>query len=679
MNRLIIALFAVCTSVACASGVVCAEEELVDLDRIVVTASRIAQHDYKITGNVSVIDSDAIEASNARTIPEIIQNELGVNVYDTGSTKTAVVDIRGFGDTAARNVLILVNDRKVNAIDISGPDLLQIPLEAVERIEIIRGASSVLYGDNAVAGVVNIITKHGKGELSGKVSGIWGSYQTSGTDMELSGSKEFEAIGLDNEVSYYLYSKYYDTDGYRTNSELLSKDFNGHFGYKLSDRVSVDLRTGWHKDDYGLPGGLNASELVLLGRDNSADPNDFASSKDRFVQLSLDLKPYPDDIELGYLTFDFSYRNRDTYASFAAWSFNTKREIDLYGFASKYIFDKTLFNKEFNFVAGLDLYDTTNDILGSDSNSDDLTISKEELGAYLFAEYEILDDIFVNAGTRFQQADYTFDQTAATASYDSASPHESVNSCGMKYEYAPASNIFFDVQQTFRYLATDEWYDSFTATLNKDLTQQTGIQYEIGIKHNYKNVSTLSAIAYWLDLKDEIYYDPKGGAWGFGANANYEKTRRLGLEVGHTTDLAKLFDVDFFDRCEFSTNYTFQNPEFLGGVNNDKIIPLTPQHQANAGFDLEFFDNFGLSIHSRYVSSRYPINDTENIAAAIKPHCVTDGKIVYKMENLEIFAEVNNMFDEQYHSYAAKKSGSLDKDHFPAPERNFLIGVTGKF
>ena len=140
-----------------------------ELGRVIVTATRIAQHDYKITGNVTVIDKEQIEASNAQTLPDILNEALGVFVRNQGTVKTSKIDIRGFGDTAASNVLFLVNDRKMNSVDLSGPDLTQIPVESIERIEIIRGAGSVLYGDNAVGGVVNIITKKGEGKLSGRV------------------------------------------------------------------------------------------------------------------------------------------------------------------------------------------------------------------------------------------------------------------------------------------------------------------------------------------------------------------------------------------------------------------------------------------------------------------------------------------------------------------------------
>lgn len=649
----------------------------IDLNKIVITSSRMAQHNYRIASNVSVIDSQQIKASNAKTITELIQKELGVSTYDNSTEKTAVIDIRGFGDTASRNVLVLVNDRKINAIDITGPDTLQIPLEAVEQIEIIRGAGSVLYGDNAVGGVVNIITKQGKGDLSGKLGTTYGSYRTSSVDAEISGSRKFEWSHLDNEVSYFMNSKYLDTGGYRDNSDLISQDHDARFGYKLSDKVSVNLSTGWHQDAYGLPGGLNASELQTLGRRGSADPTDFASTKDRFVQLGFDVKPWPENIDWGHFALDFSYRNKDSYASFAAFDFNTKREIDAFGLNGKYIFNKTLFNKDFNFVAGVDTYDTTNHILGSGTNSDDLTISKKEAGMYLFSEYEFLDNLFFNAGSRFQEANYVFDQKASVTSYTTNTPRESVNMVGMKYEYAKGSNIFWDAQQTFRFLATDEWYDSFTGDLNTNLKQQTGIQYEAGIKHNFHDATVINITPYWMDLKNEIFFNPSAGF--FGSNDNYDKTRRVGIEVGQKTELSKLINIAPFNKLELFTNYTFQDPRFLKGTNDNKLIPMAAQHQANFGVSSEFLKNFVCSLTGHYVGSSFAINDTLNATPPTKPYFTLDGKISYNTKNFEIFTALNNMFDERFYSFVVKSTTSTTKDYFPAPGRNFLTGINVKF
>ncbi|MFH1360104.1 MAG: TonB-dependent receptor [Candidatus Omnitrophota bacterium] len=674
MKNIVILLITICCLLAFSDVVFGQDNQAFDLDRIVVTASRIAQHDYKITGNVSVITREDIEESSAENIADVLKEELGVSVYNTGTTKTSVVDIRGFGDTATRNVLVLVNDRRVNPIDISGPDLIQIPLEAVDRIEIIRGAGSVLYGDNAVGGVINIITKKGKGPLSGQVGVNYGSYDALSEEAELSGEWK--------ELSYYFYSKYSDTDGYRENSDLLAKDYDMRLGYKIFDMASFDLIAGWHEDDYGLPGGLSFAELEDLGRRGSANAEDRASSKDRHVKLAIDLKPWPEDMDFGHFVVDFFFNNKDTYAWFDYGAFGataTKRSNDTYGLSAKYIFDKTLFSKEFNFVTGIDWYDVTNDILGSgagiSASTDDLTISKEEIGGYLFTEYEILEHGFINGGLRYQKAAYTFDRRD-TPFYDEIEPSETVTILGAKYEYAKGSNVHFNVQQTFRFLSTDEWYDTWSG-LNTDIDHQNGIQYEIGLKHNFDNKITVSLTPYWMDLKNEIFFNPTSGS--FGSNDNYDKTRRVGLETGLEADLLKFMDLPWLSKLKFFANYTYQEPKFSEGAFEKKLIPMAPRHQVSSGLNLELFDRYKLSLIGTYVGSRFAINDTLNETPPIKPYALLDAKIAFDIKHLECFISLNNIFNEQYYTYVVKSAKSTNKDHFPAPEMNFVLGVKGKF
>ncbi|MBF0522490.1 MAG: TonB-dependent receptor [Candidatus Omnitrophica bacterium] len=639
-----------------------------DLGEIVVTSTRIAQSGYNVAGDVTVISRQQIEDSCAASVPEVLKEALGVNVYDSSTTKTARLDIRGFGETSISNVLFLVNDRKTNSIDMSGADLLQIPIEAVERIEIIRGAASVLYGDNAVGGVVNIITKKGEGALKGKAGYQYGSYNRQETHAEVSGEKKG--------VSYYFYSKYNDDRGYRQNSDLLAEDYNLRLGYKASEKLSLDLETGWHTDDYGQPGSLDDTQMETLGRRGTANPDDDAQTKDRFVNLSMDLNPWPGDLDFGKFNVDVSFRNRDSYSNNASWGMTTKNSIDTVGINGKYIFYKTIFDRHVNFVTGIDYYDNENRVRRESPAVTEYVISKQEFGVYGFSEYELFDHLFINGGSRYQKADYNFNQR--NGSEDTAkNPHQWVSMGGLKYEYAKGSNVFANVQQTFRFLATDEWLNTISGVLNTNLKQQTGIQYEAGIKHNFNDAVVATVTPYIIDTNNEIYYNPQGGNFGWGANENYDKTRRVGVEFGNEVDLLKFFNIGFLNGLDVFTNYTYEQPKFSKGPYDGKDVPLAPRQQGNAGFKTKFLKYYNFNLTERYVGSRFVGSDTSNTLSPLKPYWVLDGKLSYCRDNYEIFAEVNNILSAKYSSYVS--SYGTTKYYYPDPERNYNIGVNVKF
>lgn len=642
---------------------------VVDLGTVVVTPGRLDQKQYKIAGNVSVITKEQIEASNAQSIPDILKEAVGVLVYDKSTSKTNVVDIRGFGDTASRNSLVMVDGRKINSSDISGPDLIQIPIGAVERIEIIRGGGSVLYGDNAVGGVVNIITKKGEGDFSGEVGGLYGSYDRRG------GSVQFQ--GKEKGISYYVYSQQKDDKGYRQNSDVTISDFNSKVGYEVHEDLSFDVHVGWHEDRYGLPGGLSQTEIDTIGRRASTDPNDFAKTKDKFVQLTMNFSPEIDDFYVGDFVIDYNIRDRDVFDSFNSFgSYNTLRELITQGITAKYIYNHTIFDREVNFVTGIDFYDDENEITGSGSNTDALTISKAEFGVYTFLEFELFENLFINGGARYHQAEYTFDQRASSVTFEKQRPDESVNMGGLKYEYAQGSNIHANVQQTFRFLATDEWYSTFSG-LNTDLKQQTGIQYEVGVKHSFNNKVVVTATPYWMDLENEIFLNPDKGF--FGTNDNYDKTRRLGVELGTQVDLLKFLNIEVLDKLELFANYTYQRPQFNGGSNDGKDVPMAPRQQASHGFLTKFFEHYQFSLTGRYVGQRYAVNDTLNVTARHGSYYVVDSKLSYQAKNLEVFVEANNLFNKEYAPLIVKSTTSLAKDFFPAPELNYNLGVKVKF
>ena len=163
------------------------------LEPIVVTASRYMESSLDVSKNVTVIDENAIEQSGARNVPELIETQTGIVVRDwLGNGKTVNVDMRGFGERAESNTLVLIDGRRTNQIDMSGADWAQISVNSVEKIEIVRGPQSVMYGDNAAGGVINIVTKTGKNaKPSIGVKYEVGSFRYTSLKANIEGSSDF--------------------------------------------------------------------------------------------------------------------------------------------------------------------------------------------------------------------------------------------------------------------------------------------------------------------------------------------------------------------------------------------------------------------------------------------------------------------------------------------------------
>lgn len=648
-----------------------------DLGPIVVTGGRMEQTAGSYGGNVTVLGQKEIASSGAGNAAELLESAASISMTRKGTSRSAIVDIRGFGDTSDRNVLILLNGRKLNNVDNLAVDLSMIPLESIDRLEVIRGAGSVLYGDNAVGGVVNIITKKGKGPMTGSAATAFGSYGARSASTDLSGSE--------GKAAYFLSSRYTDNKGYRSNSDVLAKDFNAAVDYTVSEKLSLVLDTIWHEDHYGLPGGLNAAGLAQYGRRGSDEEENYGDTKDRRFGVSTTIKPWEDPLIDGKFIVDYSFRNQDSYGlyDYASWgSAGTKREIDTHGLLTKYVHQAEAWGRRYNAVLGTDFYDVTSDIWGSGTgvmaSTDDITISKEEFGMYGYGEFEVLPKVFTGTGIRYQRAQYDFDQRSGTPAYTSTDPSETVRKGILRYEYAERSNLYLSAEETFRFLSTDESYSTWTG-LDTTLKHQTGIQYELGWKHDFNRKVQLSLVPYWIENENEIYVDPTVSP---GYNKNYDETRRRGVEVSSAFDLLEfgLVGRESLKELQLETDYRFQKAEFRDGIFAGNDVPMASRHQAGLRLAARLNNGFGVSLGERFIGPRYVINDTSNLMPKEKMYFLTDLKFSLVKTNWEASLAVNNLFDRMYNDYAAKSTGgSTNIEYYPAAGRNFTAGMKVRF
>ncbi len=224
----------------------------------------VRQFNGIVGASSTVITAEEIAHSPSNNLPDILAQVPGVQLTSLfGSPVNGVktsVDLRGFGAAATANTLILINGRRLNDIDLAQVDLSTIPLNSIERIEITRGNSgAVLYGDNAVGGVINIVTKTGVGGPPVAIRGEAGVGSFNQRLANVSASTNFGAW------STSFYGNAVKSDGYRDNNQLDQKNGIGNLNYTTPDFKAFLTVTG---DDQklGLPGGRTVDPTINLNQ-----------------------------------------------------------------------------------------------------------------------------------------------------------------------------------------------------------------------------------------------------------------------------------------------------------------------------------------------------------------------------------------------------------------------------
>ncbi|KJJ85690.1 TonB-dependent receptor plug [Candidatus Omnitrophus magneticus] len=635
---------------------------------IVSTPYKFQESALDYPGNITIINEKDIKSQNASNVYELLRKETGIIVRDnTYSGKGVTVDMRGFGDTATSNVLILINGRRINEIDISGTDWAQIPIENVEKIEIVRGAGSVLYGDNASSGVINIITRKGKGAPHLKYGFNAGNYRHTKHYGTSSGSSDF--------LNWNLFIAREDTDGYRLNSGYEDINFMADTEIFPADFLTIYLSGGYHKDWYGMPGGLQKFEIEKETPRGSTTPNDKAKTETTFFRCSPELTFYDENNE-HVVTFDFWGRKRrvssKTNFDFFGWveAWDTS-QIDSVGSSFKYLFSKNFGNIKNKIAVGADLFHAENRLLSDTPawlSHNQLRVKKETFGIFAEDKLDITDKFIITGGARQEWTRYIFDQWAGINTYETKEPDEQAFEIGASYKYRTQGRLYIRYSKSFRFPATDEFYSRWSG-LNTNLKHQTCDTYETGIKEYFFEHLSTGINFFFMDIHNEIFYDPSQGA--FGENGNYDHTQRKGVEFNSQYKINEIFLI--------YANYTYLNGYFLNGSFAGKKIPMVPEQKFNPGFNITPLKWLEINLSGDYASESYPINDQYNRQSRLKSYFVCNGKIIFKIFNGELFFGINNIFDKEYSETSiANVSGSM-VDYFPSPARNYTAGFAVEF
>lgn len=614
--------------------------EVVTLGEVVVTATRDREEVRNVSANVTVITADDIQQAGATSIVEVLENIGSVNVRTySGNPSQASIDLRGFGgDNPYGKTLIMLDGRRLNRPDMSSVNWLQVPVATVERIEVVRGGGSVLYGDGAVAGVINIITKTGSDRPKAETSIVAGSYGLHDERVGLSGSED--------RLTYALNAENQKTFGYRGRSRFSSRSAGMDLTYDAHESLNVSLGLSYNETDFDFPGSLTKVQYEE-DRRQAGNPDDEGFND--YLNVNLAMESFIG--EYGSLSVNVLYGNKDITADYASFSSYSVVNIDTYGITPKYIFERDLLGRNNKLVCGLDYYyedvgkDGFND-RAKTSQKNSAQLSRESLGFYIRDELYVLDDLILALGYRNERAKISGSETltAGTVTFDERKIHrgEAFESA-LTWLLGEKSKLFVKYATVYRYPFLDEqasYYGFGSDSFLTDLEKEKGTTYEVGTTfYPFKDLR-IGLTLFRIDMRDEIVYNNASYT-----NENLDETRHEGAE----------FDISYLLKgwAELYGNVTYHNAQFRNGIHVGKKVPLVPETAANAGMAIHLPWHLELRPGMKYVGTSYQGGDNSNTAEKVARYTMFDVLLFYRPEptkgfRFSAFVGVENLTDEKH-------------------------------
>ncbi|MFH1305807.1 MAG: TonB-dependent receptor, partial [Candidatus Omnitrophota bacterium] len=344
--------------------------------------------------------------------------------------------------------------------------------------------------------------------------------------------------------------------------------------------------------------------------------------------------------------------------------------LDKYFYPVKYISVELARELPFDFYSNKDEINS-----GLLSAMDTIVIEKDTLGLYITDTIDLPLNLIANGGFRSEWAFYRFDQQAVLQSLNEKRPFEYAYEAGLTYKYNERSSVYANISRSFRFPAIDEWYSSLyidyfsgliAGGLNLNLKPQIAQTYEVGIKEGSSKYLDLKADYYISDLKNELYYDAVTNQ-----NSVYHHTIHHGLELEGRAFI--------LDSIRAFANYTYEKAFFVGGTFAGNTIPLVPRHKLSVGFEYTLADCFRFQYAANYVGTQWFVNDLQNNMPKMKQYLTHDIKMSYQKHGFEVFGVINNVLNADYSEFSVLDWSLTRPGYYPAPRRNFSVGVNYKF
>lgn len=583
----------------------------------VTTPLRVPEKEENIIADTTVINSDEIERAGLSTLPQLLQQQPGIEITNSGGPgKLSTVSIRG---TKSTHTLILLDGMRIGSATTGLAPIQDMPLSQIEKIEIVRGPASSLYGQDAIGGVIQIFTKKGKEGFHPYISVGYGRYKTKEVATGLSAGNDSTTFALNLAgLNTDAFSAFVPDESNDSNTRNIDKDnyknrsVSSNFSHQFNEQIKIELQ-------YFLTTGKNMYDQ----RYANFDPT-FIYYNDKTKQEAYAAK----------VTGEIS----DHWES----SLKIGKSTDLYSAQEKWD------NVNYLWIDDeVDLYKTTEYQLSWQNNVELDHGSIVLLYEFLKEEIDTTDKYdkdqrtnngFV-IGYNLQHEKHTF-QTSLREDLNSQYDNETTGSIGYAYQINPQWRISSSYGTAFVAPSFNYLYQTFdrAALGNPDLKPEKSKNIEASLKYE-DNSSSISLTAYQNTIKDYIIYD-------YISYDNRENTRNIDEAKIQGLTLA----VDhFFDSIQIKGSVTTESAK---NEVSDNYLPRSANLYGSVNFNY-YLNDWIFGIENIGSGSRY--NDAAN-------------KSVNKIEGYIITNLVTNYAFNEKFSINLRLDNALNKDYALAYE-----------
>jgi vitamin B12 transporter len=597
------------------------KEEARRLDPVVVTATMVATPLEKLGATVTVVTGDEITQYNYDRIEDVFRQVPGVQVQSTGSPgKATSLSIRGGG---SQRSLVLIDGLRTASPTLGSTDIAEITIDAIERIEIVRGPQSTLYGADAITGVVNIITKKGQGPPSASVWVEGGNYRTFREQLNVQG-----AFGGFN---FNLTGSQFNTGGNLPHDDSGQTAVSGRVGYDLPWRGELSLTGRYSNLDLDLP--------VF-----STSPTVFDSNATNQLETGLYKLEYKQKIldwwnvmaSLGQWFNNSHFRNTPP-----PGTDTTISQIDTSRIQGDVLSTFTL-PRWNTLTLGWEYRNESGTNVTEGTFPTDFSATLNTLAFFGQDEISLFDRLFLGGGLRWED-----NNQFGTSLTGRASAALVIKETGSKLRFAWG--------QGFRAPTINDLF--FPGFANPDLKPEQSTSWEIGADQRlWQDRIRFGATYFNQDFSNliQFVFDP---TTGFFLPENVGRARIRGVEA--------YASFDPFDWIGFYVNYTYLDAKDL---DTNQELRRVPRNSVNTGVTVTPFSRLTLFVQANVVSSQL-----ESDFAGRNPgyyRIDTGGTFVVlgqygRLNRLELTARIQNLTNQSYDEVVG----------FPALGINALVGL----